>query len=185
MGVGRLVSSPLASLRLSADSRDRTKVLPYNDSGSHRAAKYVDELRPSGRKQKPEVGKSHDVERPQGMVWHLTTANASTRLAGTIVRVGIAPFNGKQFDVIVQFDGTASWHYRRSKGASRGTFCRVMGRRQQVDSQRMILRQNAPDRVNDIAVCILLPLSASPAVCQGGRRWWNQQSRWFTPPCSG
>jgi hypothetical protein len=44
MGVGRLVSSPLASLRLSADSRDRTKVLPYNDSGSHRAAKYVDEV---------------------------------------------------------------------------------------------------------------------------------------------
>jgi hypothetical protein len=66
MGVGRLVSSPLASLRLSADSRDRTKVLPYNDSGSHRAAKYVDELRPSGRKQKPEVGKSHDVERAAG-----------------------------------------------------------------------------------------------------------------------
>jgi hypothetical protein len=38
-------------------------------------------------------------------VWLLTTANASTRLAGTIVRVGPVHLNREQLDVIVQLDG--------------------------------------------------------------------------------
>ena len=38
-------------------------------------------------------------------VWLLTTAASTHRVGGTIVRVGYAPFNREQIDLVVQLDG--------------------------------------------------------------------------------